>query len=183
MNRDKLRIKEPCHADWSAMDGDEQKRFCGACSKHVHDLSAMTEPQAAAVLATVEEPCVRYTANPDGTVRFKPSRRVFLARAGMVAGGLIIGGTAAAAVLPQESGESCGQKSLLEKLSDAFWSMFEEEPEVMLGGLEAIAPPPEEELEVLMGDIAPEDLSEEPVPEEEPVQPRMGRIAVTPDEE
>jgi hypothetical protein len=183
MNRDTLRISEPCHADWSKMDGDEKKRFCGACSKHVHDLSAMTEPQATAVIATVEDPCVRYTANPDGTVRFKPSRRVFLARAGMVAGGLLIGSTAAAAVLPSASGESCGEQSLLEKISDAFWSMFEEEPEMILGEVEATTPP--EPQEVMMGELPPEEHSEDIVPpaeeeeeeEEEALQTKMGRIA------
>ncbi|MDG1482438.1 MAG: hypothetical protein P8R54_22805 [Myxococcota bacterium] len=180
MNRDTLRINEPCHADWSEMNGDEKKRFCSACSKHVHDLSEMTEPQATAVLATVEEPCVRYTANSDGTVRFKPSRRVFLARAGMVAGGLLIGGTAAAAVLPSASVDSCGEQSLLEKISDAFWSMFEEGPEMILGEVEATAPPPEP-LEVMMGKLPPEEHGEDAVPpakeEEEALQPQMGRLA------
>ncbi len=180
MNRDKLPINEPCSADWSAMDGDNQKRFCGQCSKHVHDLSAMTEPQATALLAAEQKPCVRYTCNTDGSIRFKPSRRVFLSRAGMIAGGLVIGGAAAAGVAPLESGESCGKKSLLEKLSDAFWGLFEEEEPVLMGELEAIEPPPEVEPEgdtglILMGDIA------EPVePEEEPPAPVMGRIAPPP---
>ena len=185
MNPNMLRIKDPCHADWSEMNGDEKKRFCGSCSKHVHDLSAMTKPQATAVLDAVEEPCVRYTANPDGTIRFKPSRRVFLARAGMVAGGLLIGGTAAAAVLPQEPSESYGEPSLLEKISDAFWSLFEEEPDVMLGEPEAIESPPET-LVVVMGESMPVEHGEDVVfpeeeEEEEATRPLMGRIARDPD--
>lgn len=182
MKRDNLPINEPCHADWSAMDGDRQKRFCGECSKHVHNLSAMTEPEAKAVLTTVEQPCVRYTCNPDGTIRFRPtSRRVFLARTGMVAGGLMIGGLpAAASVAPIESGEACGSKSLFDRLSEAFWSLFEE-PEPVLMGEPAIAEPivPEEH-EVLMGDV----LYEEPEPIEmlgQPVvQPEMGGISLPP---
>ena len=184
MNRNNIRIKEPCHADWSEMDGSEKKRFCGDCSKHVHDLSAMTEYQATMVIKTVEKPCVRYSCNPDGSVRFKPSRRVFLSRAGMLAGGLVIGGMpAAAAVLPQpETAEAC-EKSLLDKLSEAFWSLFEEEPEIeiemgdiepeieMMGKIEM---PPEPEPPV-MGGIMPA-----PEPPPKPEQVRMGRIAMPP---
>ena len=147
MNRNEVRIKTPCHEDWSEMSGDEKKRFCGSCSKHVHDLSAMTEARAQVVLAEVERPCVRYACNPDGTIRFQPaSRRVFLSRAGMIAGGLLIGAPAAAAVAQADPETSCS-KGLLDRLAEAFWGLFEddsiqEEPEILLG-----------EPEVLMGDV------------------------------
>ena len=168
MNRKNLPITEPCHADWTAMDGEEKTRFCGSCSKNVHDLSAMTEPEAKQLLETVEEPCVRYTCNPDGSIRFKPSRRVMLARAGMLAGGLLIGGLpAAASVLPQETtAEVCESKSLLDRLSEAFWSLFEEEPEPMMGE-PAITPAD-------TGVPDEPDTSAEPVETVEPV-PLMGK--------
>ena len=113
MKRDELHIDEPCSARWSEMSGAAQTRFCSQCSKHVHDLSAMTEPEARQVIQTVAEPCVRYTSTPDGTIRFKPTRRGFLARASMLAGGLAIGLPAAAAVLPAEGSEG----SLLDRLA------------------------------------------------------------------
>jgi hypothetical protein len=89
-----LPIQEPCHENWDAMsrDGDAQ-RFCGVCVKQVHDLSAMTEPQARAVLATESAKgrvCVRYKADRDGNIAFAPETvtasslwRMTLAAAGM----------------------------------------------------------------------------------------------------
>jgi len=41
-----LVVPKPCHAEWGAMSGDERKRFCGECGKHVYNLSAMTEREA-----------------------------------------------------------------------------------------------------------------------------------------
>ncbi len=60
MNKQNLSIAEPCHADWNAMTGGEQKRFCGSCDKHVHHLSAMTRREATQLMATEVSPCVRY---------------------------------------------------------------------------------------------------------------------------
>ena len=34
-------IAKPCSADWSAMDGDDRRRLCAQCNKHVHNLSAL----------------------------------------------------------------------------------------------------------------------------------------------
>ena len=129
MRHDDIRIHEPCSASWSEMSGSEQKRFCGLCSKHVHDLSAMTEPEAEQVIQTVESPCVRYTSKPDGTIRFRSARRSVLSRAGMIAGGLMIGLSAAASVAPQEASEPASASALIAQLTDAFWAIFEDEPE------------------------------------------------------
>ena len=35
-------ISNPCPMSWDDMDGDSRTRFCTACAKHVHDLSAVT---------------------------------------------------------------------------------------------------------------------------------------------
>ena len=65
----KLTIPEPCHADWATMSGDERKRFCGACKKHVHDLSELTEAEATTLL---KEPgtCTRFRTDAAGEVIF-----------------------------------------------------------------------------------------------------------------
>ncbi|MEQ1506167.1 MAG: hypothetical protein ABMB14_28300, partial [Myxococcota bacterium] len=68
MHRTQIPIAEPCHADWDAMTGDARRRFCGACTKHVHDLSAVTEPEAERLLAATPDLCVRYTLRPDGSL-------------------------------------------------------------------------------------------------------------------
>jgi hypothetical protein len=56
------------------MDGDAQRRFCGLCSKHVHDLSAMTEAEAEALVTREQSSglCVRYRARPDGSIAHRP---------------------------------------------------------------------------------------------------------------
>ena len=78
MHKDSARIPNPCHEDWGAMSGDDQKRFCASCSKHVHDLSSMPEAKAATLLASGDV-CVRYLYHArTGKIRFadapRPSR-------------------------------------------------------------------------------------------------------------
>ena len=62
-------IATPCRADWNAMTGDTRSRFCGSCRKNVYNLSAMTAPEAAALIREKEgKLCVRYYERADGTV-------------------------------------------------------------------------------------------------------------------
>lgn len=66
---DNVSIATPCSADWDAMSGDERVRFCGECSLHVYNLSAMTRDEAEALLAKKEgRLCVRLYKRADGTV-------------------------------------------------------------------------------------------------------------------
>jgi hypothetical protein len=69
---DRIAIAKPCRARWDAMAGDDRKRFCGDCRKHVYDLSAMTREEAEALVTTVgadgRPPCVRLYRRADGTV-------------------------------------------------------------------------------------------------------------------
>ena len=68
MRRKDLHIATPCHESWDAMDGAHATRFCGQCDKHVHDLSAMTQREADALLHSNQRLCVRYTSTQDGEV-------------------------------------------------------------------------------------------------------------------
>lgn len=79
MHRDDLPIAEPCGADWNGMEGGDRRRFCSACTKHVHDLSAMTESEATALLAEESRPCVRYEVLPDGRIRHHAARAAAVA--------------------------------------------------------------------------------------------------------
>jgi hypothetical protein len=82
-----IEIPEPCHADWATMRPEEKGRFCFECSKKVHDLSAMTKPEAQDFLRSTgcADICVSYEHHEDGTLVFRdpaprPAPMVPLAR-------------------------------------------------------------------------------------------------------
>ncbi|MCB9679728.1 MAG: hypothetical protein H6737_31770 [Alphaproteobacteria bacterium] len=104
-----LPIEEPCSADWGAMSGDERRRFCGQCSKHVHHLSAMTEREAEKVLEDAEV-CVRYEVDRDARIVFRPSRR---ARARAFVAAAVLASTPAFA-----SGQAAEEPGILARLYD-----------------------------------------------------------------
>ena len=63
------RITKPCTADWDQMRGDDQRRFCEHCQKHVHNVSAMSQRERADFAKASNEPaCVTYYQRPDGKV-------------------------------------------------------------------------------------------------------------------
>lgn len=75
MHTREVAIGSPCHVDWASMTKREAaKRFCDACKKHVHDLSAMTENEARALLASpaTEGLCVRTFTDARGELVFRP---------------------------------------------------------------------------------------------------------------
>ncbi len=64
-----LQIPTPCPADWDAMAGDQQVRFCTHCSLQVFNLSAMDRRSAERLMAEqAGELCVRLLKESDGTV-------------------------------------------------------------------------------------------------------------------
>jgi hypothetical protein len=66
---DRAYVATPCTADWERMEGDEKKRFCGQCSLHVYNVSAMSRGEAEAVIARTEgRLCMRLYRRADGTV-------------------------------------------------------------------------------------------------------------------
>ncbi len=66
---DDVRVASPCPADWDAMAGTDQARFCDQCHKNVYNLSALTRAEAEALVLEKEgHLCVRYYARADGTV-------------------------------------------------------------------------------------------------------------------
>lgn len=66
---DHLRVASPCAMDWNAMQGDDRKRYCGACNLNVYNLSGMTRYDAENLLRLSEgRLCVRYYQRMDGTI-------------------------------------------------------------------------------------------------------------------
>lgn len=62
-----VRVASPCPADWDAMEGDDRRRFCHQCEKHVYNFAAMTEPEIVALLSN-ERVCGRLYRRADGTI-------------------------------------------------------------------------------------------------------------------
>ena len=87
MRKSELPISNPCDEDWGGMRRDPgARRFCDQCSKHVHDLTSMTEDEARAVLAGAgsERICVRYRVDGRGTLRFRQAARKTQAESAVV---------------------------------------------------------------------------------------------------
>jgi hypothetical protein len=87
----RIQIKEPCNESWDQMPGTELSRFCGKCETRVHNLSAMTESEVAALLEKNPEGfCGRYKAATDGVPLFRAiERRRFLRKALWLVSGFI----------------------------------------------------------------------------------------------
>ncbi len=73
MRSQDIQIPEPCHADWDAMRPEQRGRYCFECRKKVHDLSAMTRPQARDFLRdnASADICVSYQHGDDGVLVFR----------------------------------------------------------------------------------------------------------------
>ncbi|MFV8755463.1 hypothetical protein ACNOYE_33360 [Nannocystaceae bacterium ST9] len=73
MHRREVPLRSPCTESFAAMDSlDERRRWCPSCAHEVHDLSAMNEPEARALLreAVERRVCVRFAVDGEGRVRF-----------------------------------------------------------------------------------------------------------------
>src|SRR5689334_11057146 len=82
MHRRELHIPRPCPASWEAMQGDDTRRFCTSCQKHVHNLSALSEAEAVRLLSQRAPGtlCIQFTADASGQVLFAPRRTFALRR-------------------------------------------------------------------------------------------------------
>lgn len=66
---DTVQTASPCPADWDKMSGDEQRRFCGECGLHVYNISAMTRPEAEAlIIGSTGRLCIGIYRRADGTI-------------------------------------------------------------------------------------------------------------------
>src|ERR1041385_2609195 len=59
-------VAEPCSADWETMRGNDRRRFCEHCRKHVHNVSAMNKSERAEFAKASGAVCIRYELRPDG---------------------------------------------------------------------------------------------------------------------
>lgn len=65
-----LQISSPCHQSWDDMEGDDSKRLCLTCDKHVYNIEEMTRTEVIALMRSDEERkiCKRIRKRFDGTV-------------------------------------------------------------------------------------------------------------------
>lgn len=62
-------IKTPCEFSWDDLKGDDTTRFCDRCNLNVHNLSQMSEPEIADLLARKNgRLCVFAYRRDDGTI-------------------------------------------------------------------------------------------------------------------
>lgn len=199
MRRLHLPIQDPCHENWDAMSDDgDARRFCGVCVKQVHDLSALTEPQARAVLADESAKghmCVRYKADRDGNIKFKAETvsasnlwRMTLAAAGMTLA-LLTGctDTAPDRVLADRCEYEVGPWGFTAERGQGTCpavepAIVEPEPEHEVVGQIMIEPPQPEPEVTIKGEVAPEpELMGDIAAVEPPIEPqpkvKMGKIA------
>lgn len=78
-----FRVASPCAVGWDSMSGDEKRRLCALCDKHVVNLTTMTQPEIDRVVESVSaggEACVRAWQREDGTLILESDCPVGLAR-------------------------------------------------------------------------------------------------------
>src|SRR4051812_44975380 len=64
---EQVRIDQPCEMPWDEMRGNDRARFCEKCQLHVHNLSAMTSNDAAALVdGRTDRMCVAYMPTAQG---------------------------------------------------------------------------------------------------------------------
>jgi hypothetical protein len=126
MRATEIPIASPCGADWSTMKPSDKTRFCDACKKHVHDLSAMTSTDARALLASppTEGLCVRFLYDAHGDIVFRdaPLPVGMLSRAKRLAAAAVALPMALAACSSPMNGRP--------------------EPRTTIGAVERVLPPP-----------------------------------------
>lgn len=155
-----LPIADPCHEDWDAMSPEAQGRFCGKCTKRVHDLSSMTEDEAQALLRARAggRICVRYEHEADGRIRFRRALPVLAAA-----------GVALAACTPHDRpfGRTMGDVAPVVESKQPVRATMGEPPPVapavvVQGEIAAVQPEP---ARVVKGDIAvPNEPCDPPPP-------------------
>jgi ankyrin repeat protein len=110
---DRISIPKPCDADWEAMIGNDQVRFCTHCKLQVTNLSSMNRREAMLLVARAEgRLCVRFVQAPGGDVltREVPERlHQIVRRASRIAAGAFTASlslsTAAAQSVPPKAAD------------------------------------------------------------------------------
>ncbi len=93
----KLSIESPCPKKWGELVGDETKRFCSQCQKHVYNGASLTQLEATDLVREGQgSTCMRLVSDESGSIQYKdspkrtkPSSIVRRAGLAIAAGGLV----------------------------------------------------------------------------------------------
>ena len=99
----KVTFPKPCDQPWEAMAPRGCNRHCAACDTIIHDLAALTFEEAAALLDTGTEVCVRAKVRSDGVIELKKGGRNAARRMVAAAGVSLALATAACQTVPDTS--------------------------------------------------------------------------------
>jgi hypothetical protein len=162
-----LPVAEPCHERWDAMEPAAQGRFCQRCTTAVHDVSGLTEPETAALLAANagRSICVRYAHDAAGNIRHRrPAALAMVAVAAL------------AACTPHETPSPGspiravpGRRIDLDRLIDIDLAPFDDDDRETVGKMVVELPPPPPE---------PKPPLEVEPPPPDGTHVRMGMVAV-----
>ena len=63
------KIATPCTANWDQMPGDDRRRFCEGCGKHVYNVSSMTPKDRGEFAKPIHQhECITYIHRANGTL-------------------------------------------------------------------------------------------------------------------
>ena len=66
---EQIDVDQPCQVAWEEMQGDDVRRFCQHCQKHVYDLSAMTRDKAERLICErAVNLCAQFQRTPQGQI-------------------------------------------------------------------------------------------------------------------
>ena len=68
---EQVTVESPCSKRWQDLDGGDRRRFCGECSLHVVNLSALTSAEGQELLdghQAEERLCVSFSRRADGSL-------------------------------------------------------------------------------------------------------------------
>ena len=80
-----VHVPRPCPISWESMSGTDKVRVCAECHHSVHNLSALSNSEAASLLRRGDERlCITFSRGPDGKIitadrlpKYSPSKRPF----------------------------------------------------------------------------------------------------------
>lgn len=163
---DSIRIAAPCSMGWDDMRGDDKRRFCGQCNKHVYNFIAMSEDEIAELIAETEGRfCGRLYRRKDGTILTADCPVGLAERAWRRARNTaLLSASLVVTLLAGSWGLFFGRSQRIEAVQQRIEQVrieVTEREQPMAGGIKALPP----DVEELLGEPAPFEMGDIAVPQ------------------